>query len=97
MFDTGMILGFALFAAAGLGMFSFLTGKSVGDLWAGVIAAITGGSSTIVNFFTNYYTALRMGLQGEGWGFTLLVFAVIGFIAVMILNFLSSRNKTFVK
>ncbi len=97
MIDSGMLLGFALFAAAGLGAFSFLTGKSIGDLWAGVIAAITGGSSTAVNFFTNYYNVLEMGLRFEDWGFTLLAIATIVFIAVMILNFFSSRNRSFVK
>jgi len=92
-----LLLGFSVFAAAGLGVWSFMTGKAVSDLWAGVVAAITGGSSSLVNVYGNYFWVLNQGLQFENWGFTLLVIASILFVIIMVLNFLTSRNHSFVQ
>lgn len=94
----GILLGVGLFFFAGLGIFSFMTGKSISDLWGILTGSIAGGSSYLVNMYSNYWTVLKQGINfNGGWGIIILAWAVVIFIGIMVLNFLTSRNQSFVQ
>jgi len=90
------ILLFAIGAMAALGIYSYMTAATASNILGGALGIVGGVATSIGNIYLHYGTVLKLGLQGEGWGFTLLLTGTVLFIIVMGINFLSSEGETLV-